>query len=232
MQILTTVAMIWIACAGNVVAQQVSDGMFVTGEGVVSMVPDMATIRLGVNERAASAEAAMDQTAQKVGGILAQLDTLGVAALDRQTSGFYLRPVYDNRPREETTPVQVVGYEAGNTVTVTVRDLMKLGTLLDAVVAEGANDFNGLQFSLQDDSEALALARTKAVADAMARAVQLAQAAGVKLGHLTGMQETSFGLAPVQMRSAEMRSMDMPIETGEVDVRAQVSMQFDIIPGL
>jgi len=221
-----------ILCAGfasGALAQQAPQGITVNGQGVVSIAPDTATIRLGVSERAASAAEAMAQTSEKVRGILDQLDSLKIAGLDRQTSGLYLRPVYDNGSRSDTTPVQVSGYEAGNTVSVTVRDLSKLGQLLDAVVAEGANDFNGLQFGLQDNEAALEQARKDAVLDAMARAQQLADAAGVKLGKVISMSETSQGFRPMEMRSAQMKSMDMPIETGEVDVSAQVSLQFEIV---
>lgn len=228
MRILQGVALIWLAFATSVMAQSDQNGITVSGEGVVALAPDMATIRLGVSERAATASDAMRQTSEKVTAILAQLDTLAVAGLDRQTSGLYLRPVYDDRPRADNSPVQVVGYEAGNTVSVTVRDLSKLGALLDAVVAEGANDFSGLQFGLQDNADALIAARKGAVADAMARASQLAQAAGVTLGAIEQMSESSQGYRPMEMRASQMRSMDMPIETGEIDVRAQVTMKFAI----
>ncbi|HDY96285.1 MAG TPA: DUF541 domain-containing protein [Sulfitobacter litoralis] len=221
-------AILCVGFASGALAQQAPQGITVSGEGVVSLAPDTATIRLGVSERAASAAEAMAQTSEKVRGILNQLDSLKIAGLDRQTSGLYLRPVYDNGSRNDTTPVQVSGYEAGNTVSVTVRDLSKLGQLLDAVVAEGANDFNGLQFGLQDNQAALEQARKDAVSDAMARAQQLADAAGVKLGKVVSMSETSQGFRPMEMRSAQMKSMDMPIETGEVDVSAQVSLQFEI----
>ncbi|WP_273100023.1 SIMPL domain-containing protein [Sulfitobacter litoralis] len=221
-------AILCVGFASGALAQQAPQGITVSGEGVVSLAPDTATIRLGVSERAASAAEAMAQTSEKVRGILNQLDSLKIAGLDRRTSGLYLRPVYDNGSRNDTTPVQVSGYEAGNTVSVTVPDLSKLGQLLDAVVAEGANDFNGLQFGLQDNQAALEQARKDAVSDAMARAQQLADAAGVKLGKVVSMSETSQGFRPMEMRSAQMKSMDMPIETGEVDVSAQVSLQFEI----
>ena len=221
-------AILCVGFASGALAQQAPQGITVSGEGVVSLAPDTATIRLGVSERAASAAEAMAQTSEKVRGILNQLDSLKIAGLDRQTSGLYLRPVYDNGSRNDTTPVQVSGYEAGNTVSVTVPDLSKLGQLLDAVVAEGANDFNGLQFGLQDNQAALEQARKDAVSDAMARAQQLADAARVKLGKVVSMSETSQGFRPMEMRSAQMKSMDMPIETGEVDVSAQVSLQFEI----
>mgnify|MGYP003636342084 CR=1 FL=1 len=231
MQILKMAVIMWGVLATVVQAQETNPGITVNGESVVSQAPDMATISLGVSKRAPSASEAMANTSEKVRGILAKLDTLQVAGLDRQTSGLYLRPVYDEQSRDGSTSVQVVGYEAGNTVRVTVRDLTKLGLLMDAVVAEGANDFNGLQFGIRDNSQSLLEARKNAVADAIARATQLAEAAGVKLGDVISMSESSQGFRPMEMRMSQMKSMDTPIETGEVDVRVQVTVHFAILQG-
>ena len=231
MQILKMAVIMWGVLATVVQAQETNPGITVNGESVVSQAPDMATISLGVSERAPSASEAMANTSEKVRGILAKLDTLQVAGLDRQTSGLYLRPVYDEQSRDGSTSVQVVGYEAGNTVRVTVRDLTKLGLLMDMVVAEGANDFNGLQFGIRDSSQSLLEARKNAVADAIARATQLAEAAGVKLGDVISMSESSQGFRPMEMRMSQMKSMDTPIETGEVDVRVQVTVHFAILQG-
>ena len=231
MQILKMAVIMWGVLATVVQAQEANPGITVNGESVVSQAPDMATISLGVSERAPSASEAMANTSEKVRGILAKLDTLQVAGLDRQTSGLYLRPVYDEQSRDGSTSVQVVGYEAGNTVRVTVRDLTKLGLLMDTVVAEGANDFNGLQFGIRDSSQSLLEARKNAVADAIARATQLAEAAGVKLGDVISMSESSQGFRPMEMRMSQMKSMDTPIETGEVDVRVQVTVHFAILQG-
>lgn len=231
MQILKMAVIMWGVLATVVQAQETNPGITVNGESVVSQAPDMATISLGVSKRAPSASEAMANTSEKVRGILAKLDTLQVAGLDRQTSGLYLRPVYDEQSRDGSTSVQVVGYEAGNTVRVTVRDLTKLGLLMDTVVAEGANDFNGLQFGIRDNSQSLLEARKNAVADAIARATQLAEAAGVKLGDVISMSESSQGFRPMEMRMSQMKSMDTPIETGEVDVRVQVTVHFAILQG-
>ncbi|KKM87951.1 hypothetical protein LCGC14_1263730 [marine sediment metagenome] len=231
MQILKMAVIMWGVLATVVQAQETNPGITVNGESVVSQAPDMATISLGVSKRAPSASEAMANTSEKVRGILAKLDTLQVAGLDRQTSGLYLRPVYDEQSRDGSTSVQVVGYEAGNTVRVTVRDLTKLGLLMDMVVAEGANDFNGLQFGIRDSSQSLLEARKNAVADAIARATQLAEAAGVKLGDVISMSESSQGFRPMEMRMSQMKSMDTPIETGEVDVRVQVTVHFAILQG-
>ncbi len=231
MKLLNTVLAIWLGCAGIAGAQSVEQGIIVTGEGRVAAVPDMAVITLGVRETAPTAKAAMDQVTTSVAGILERLDALNVAALDRQTSQFFLRPVYDNRPNDNGTPPEITAYEAGNSVTVRVRDLGQLGTLMDAVINIGANDFNGLSFGLKDDSSVLASARALAVTDARLRAEQLAQAADVKLGSVTRMTESSFGAQPKAMEMASARvSMDSAIAEGEVEVQAQVTMVFSIAP--
>ena len=99
------------------------------------------------------------------------------------------------------------------------------------MVAEGANDFNGLQFGIRDNSQSLLEARKNAVDDAIAKATQLASAAGVKLGDVISMSESSQGYRPMEMRVSQMKSMDTPIETGEVDVRVQVTVHFAIEQG-
>lgn len=227
-------AVVWVgASAGWAQTPEVQQGIIVTGEGVVSSAPDMATITLGVTERADSAAAAMDQVAVSVAAILTRLDGLGIAARDRQTSGFYLRPLYDDRPGTEGGTQEVTGYQAGNSVTVEVRDLAVLGDVLDGVIAEGANDFNGLNFGLKDDKPLLVEARKRAVADAMDRAAQLADAAGVTLGAVLQISESSQRYMPMQMPMMEARgAMKDSIAQGEVDVSAQVTMVFGVAPKL
>ena len=92
MRMLKIAAIVCAGFASGALAQQAPQGITVNGEGIVSLAPDTATIRLGVSERAASASDAMAQTSEKVRGILDQLDTLKIAGLDRQTSGLYLGP--------------------------------------------------------------------------------------------------------------------------------------------
>lgn len=223
---------LWILCTGFAFAQMPEQGIIVTGEGRISAPPDMATITLGVRENAKTAKEAMGKVTISVTAILEQLDILGVEGKDLQTSRFYLNPVYNNRSSNDGNPPTVTGYDAGNSVTVTVRDLGKLGEMLDAVIDIGANDFNGLSFGLQDPAPALAAARKVAVADAMDRAAQLAEAASLNLGTVLRMTENSQGGAPMAMEMAAMRSgMNDAIAGGEVDVQAQVTMVFAIAPG-
>jgi uncharacterized protein len=231
MRFLTLMTAIWLGTGLAVSAQDAEQGIIVTGEGRVSVEPDMAVITLGVREAAPSAKEAMDQVTASVAAILERLEALGVDPADRQTSQFFLRPMYDNRPAEQATPPEITGYEAGNSVTVRVRELDGLGTLMDEVIDTGANDFNGLNFMLQDDSQALAEARKLAVADARQRAEQLAEAATLSLGNVLRMTENSYGVQPKAMEQASFRgAMDSAIASGEVDVTAQVTMTFSIAP--
>ncbi len=214
-----------LAMAPAVQAEEIAQGVFVQGEGRVSVAPDQAIINLGVRERAKTAQAAMDAMAQSVSGILAALEAQGIDAADQQTSRFYLNPIYNEARLDQGR--QITGYEAGNAVTVTVRDLKGLGPILDAVIATGANDFNGLSFGLQDDSAAVEEARKAAVADAMMRARVLAEAAGLELGDVLRLSDGASGAGPVHMGMADARvSMESAIAPGEVDVSARVTMVF------
>jgi uncharacterized protein YggE len=232
MKWITWASVIWVMAASAVWAQAPSaqeTGLIVTGQGEVAAVPDMAVITLGVRQRGDTAQEAMAQVSTDVSGILVALADLGVAALDQQTSGFYLRPIYNDRGITDGSPPDLVGYEAGNSVTIRVRDLARLGQTLDAVIEIGANDFNGLRFELQDATGAKSLARQLAVADARAKAEELAAAAGVALGPLVRISETGGNAAPRMMEMSAARSgMGNAIASGDVTVEANVTLVFEI----
>ncbi len=231
MKVFKWAALVLVVWAQAVLAQGPEQGIIVTGEGRISAPPDMATITLGVTENAETAGEVMDKVTASVAAILAELEAMGVAPQDRQTSGFYLSPVHNNRTSSSNDAPRITGYRAGNSVTVRVRDLDELGPVMDAVIKIGANNFNGLRFGLQDSKEAYAQARVLAVQDAALRANQLADAAGVTLGGIQRITESSHHGAPVMMEMAQSRSaMSDAIATGEVDVVAQVTMVFSIAP--
>jgi len=223
-------AVIWLMTVPAAWAQSAAEsGIIVTGEGHVALAPDMAAITLGVRHRGDTAQEAMALVTDDVAGILGTLTNVGIKAMDQQTSGFYLRPVYNSRGINDGTPPDLVGYEAGNTVTVRVRDLTVLGSTLDAVIEVGANEFNGLRFDLQDASAAQSLARQRAVLDARTKAEELAQSAGVELGALVRLSETGGNAGPRMMEMAAGRaSMDSAIASGEVEVQARVTLVFEI----
>lgn len=201
----------------------------VTGEGSVEAAPDMATIRLGVTNQDTEARAAMDATSDAVAAILARLDELGLERRDMQTQRLTLNPVWSQRPDGEGRRVnEITGFSASNIVMVRVRALEDLGRILDAVIADGANEFNGLRFDVQQPGPLVEKARRAAVRDATVKAQTLAEAAGVPLGPVLSISEHGGRPQPVMMEMAAARGADMPVASGEVSVQAQVSMVFAI----
>ncbi|MEQ3625075.1 MAG: SIMPL domain-containing protein [Celeribacter sp.] len=203
--------------------------VIVRGAGVVKRVPDMATIVMGVEERAETADAALTAANEVGAAILERLTAEGIAPRDVQTSGLSLSPERQ-RPRDDTQPPEVVGFIATNLVTVTVRDLDRLGPLLDTVVrGDGANRFQQLTFDLADPAPAEEDARIAAVTEAGAKAETLAGAAGVTLGRIVEITEDSAG-RPMYARQ-EMRMADssgVPVAPGEIEVRVDVGITFEI----
>lgn len=196
----------------------------VVGEGRVATTPDMAVISLGVTHQAKTARAAMDMVNGDAVALLAALAAFDVAPRDVQTDQLSVSPLWDNGDRVR----RITGYVARNAVSVRVRDLPKLGAVMDAALSAGSNDFNGVNFAMQDPTPLEAQARAAAVKDAMARAAELAEAAGVTLGPVVSLTEQGGYSQPRMMAAA--RSEDMAIATGEVAISASVSMTFDLIP--
>ncbi|PCH65406.1 MAG: hypothetical protein COC12_14635 [Rhodobacteraceae bacterium] len=205
----------------------------VTGTGSVATVPDMAMINLGVSNRAKQAADAMAATSETTAKMLQQLAALGIEPADMQTSNLSLNPVWSNRSssgsgvRPGPGDREILGFVASNSVLVRVRDLHALGQIMAAVTSVGANNFNGLQFSLQDPEPLANLARQKAVADAIAKASLFAMAADVPLGAVQSITEQG-GARPMAMEMPVARGAAMPIAAGEVSVAASVVMVFAI----
>ena len=201
----------------------------VQGQGSVEQAPDMATITLGSQFAAKQADDALDQVSEATATVLATLAELGVESKDVQTSGLYLNPVWDDSYNRHGGR-NIRGYSAGNTVHIRVRDLDKLGGLLDQVVEDGANTFNGLSFGLQDSTDAKNEARRRAVADARAKAELYAEAAGVSLGKIIELTDgvTSSPQPMFMERSAMVMSDAVPIAEGEVSTSARVTITFEI----
>ena len=216
--------------AGAALAEDAARRITVTGEGVARAAPDMAVLTLGVRHQAATAAEALAATNAGAAAVLGRLSEAGIADRDMQTSGLSLSPIWD-RSNDHNVPPKVVGFEASNTVTIRARDLSALGGILDAVVADGANEFRGLQFTLQEPGPLQASARKLAVADAIARAALYAEAAGLRLGPVMTIRDPSAQAAPMPMMRAEMAMADaggVPIAQGELELRAEVVMEFKI----
>lgn len=154
----------------------------VTGEGRVAAAPDMATLRLGAAAEAKEAGEALRQTSDITQRILDRLGEAGIEARDIQTSGLSLSPLRQNYREGTAETPGIAGYAASNGVTVRLRDLDRLGEVLDAVVSDGANTLDGLSFGLQEPRPLMDEARQLAVADARAKAELYAKARVSPLG--------------------------------------------------
>jgi uncharacterized protein YggE len=201
----------------------------VTAEGRADVRPDLATITLGVTTRADTAAAALAENSARLSAVLARLRGAGIAERDLQTSGLSLGPQFDYS-RDGQAP-RLVGYEAGNMLTVRVRALDTLGTILDMAVGDGANTFHGLSFGLAEPGPALDAARADAVAEARRRAGLIAAAAGVRLGAVIEITEGGGHVQPMAMArmSAPMAEASVPVAEGEVSYAASVTIVWALV---
>lgn len=198
----------------------------VTGEHTAQAAPDLATVDMGVTTEGPSAAEALAANSGAVKAIMDRLAAAGVEGRDIQTSNLSLSPNWTSTPDGAGSVIS--GYVAMNMLSVRVRDLTKLGTVLDAVVTDGANTLNGITFGLQDPKPVMTAARKDAVADARTRAEELAAAAGVTLGRLVSITEGSAFQAPQPMyRQSMAQDAAVPVAGGEVGMTASVTLVFE-----
>lgn len=200
----------------------------VTGQGESRTAPDLAEIQLGVTSQADSAAAAMEQNAGQQTAVIEALKGAGIAPEDIQTSGLNLSPRMEYPENGAPT---INGYEATNMVSVRVTDIPKLGEVLDAIVAAGANQINGISFQREEAGEAEDEARRAAVEDARHKAEVLAEAAGLSLGPVIVMRDAPVaeGPGPMMMRAEAARDASTPVEAGELSVSAQVQVEYALL---
>ena len=204
--------------------------LVVTGTGEARARPDVAVISAGVVVQADTASAALAENSRAMNAVLEQLRAAGLAAEDVQTSQFSVTPLYE-RPapeRETTAPPRIVGYQVSNQVTARVRDIDRLGAVLDALVGAGATNIDGPSFEIADPEQLLGEARDEAVADALAKARRYAAAAGVELGEILAIEEGGAYAPPRPMMRAEAMAADVPIAPGQSELAASVTMTFAI----
>lgn len=201
----------------------------VVAEGTVSRVPDLATINAGVVTEAPTAAAAMRENADRMSATIAALKKAGVAPRDIQTSAINLNPQY--RYTEGKPPV-ITGYQASNQVMIRFRDVKRAGSILDTLVAEGANQINGPSLSVDNSASALDEARVAAVKAARARADLYAGAAGLRVKRILSISEQQ-GYSPqpypmVMAMSREKASADTQVEPGEQKLAITVAVSFEL----
>jgi hypothetical protein len=201
----------------------------VSGEGSVSAPPDYAEIRGGVVTKAKTAGEATDANARLMAAVIAALTNAGIARNDIQTAQFSMQPVYAlPQPGSEQ---KLIGFSASNQLTIKIRQIDKLGDIMDRLVAAGATDVGNISFQHSDLSKVLDQAREAAVADARRKAELYARAAGLTLGTVAWISEDTGTAPPAFARvrtMAPMAAAPTPIMSGEDTLRVQITVGFDV----
>ncbi len=197
--------------------------------------PDLAIVTLGVLARGASAQAAQQAQSTRMSAVMDAARTAGVAEADVQTVGFSIEPQY-TYPRSGAP--RITGYVSRNIVAVRVRDLSKVSALIDATVAEGANELQGIQFTFEDEEASRNAARAQALTTARARADSYATAADMRVARVLSitepggivpeprdgfMRNQAYSVAPEQAAAAGAQ-----IAPGELDARSSVTVVYEL----
>ena len=211
-------------------AAPASDGtlLSVSSRAEARKAPDIATFSAGVVTQAADGNAALRQNAEQMNRVLAAIKAAGVADKDVQTSGISLNPQYRY---EENQPPRITGYQASNTVNVKLREVAKMGKVLDALVASGANQVNGPSFGIDDPEPLHDRARLDALKAARARAETYAGALGVRVRRIVSISEGGAAMPSPMPRMAMMKAEaydSTPVAAGESSVSVNLDVVFEL----
>lgn len=198
----------------------------VSASGTAEAPPDAAVYATGVVSEAATARAALTANGTAMRNVIDGLKGLGIAAKDMQTQGFSIQPRYQ-QSRSGSTP-SIGGYQAQNGVRIIVRDLTRLGEIIDKAVSLGANQAGGIQFTVSKAETLLDKARKAAMANALRRAKLYAEAAGGEVGEVLSISEQSHGGEPRPMVRGRMAmsAEAVPVEAGSETLTATVHVTY------
>lgn len=213
---------------GTVDLNTQQEGIWVSGEGEVTVTPDIATLWLGVEAQAETVTEAQSQAVEAMDNVMDTLTDNGVDEKDIQTQYFSISQV----TRWDDDELIVIGYRVTNMVTAKIRDIDDVGSIIDAVATAGGDliRINNIAFSVDDPSEYYEEVREEAVADAQAKAEQLADLAGVELGKPTYISEGTI-YPPVVYRDVGMTEVTpplTPISPGEIELTLTVQVAYAI----
>lgn len=200
--------------------------IIVTGSGSATVPPDYAEIASGVTTQAKTAKEASDANAKVMAALNAALKTDGIAADDIQTLRFSVSPVYG--PPQQNTPPKLVGFSVSNELGIKVRQIGKVGEILDSLIQAGATDSGSVQFLHSNTSQTLDQARQAALADARRKATLYAQGAGLKLGGVAWITEVPAYAPPGPMAGrAYAAAASVPISAGTDTLNVQITVGFE-----
>ncbi|MBK6646018.1 MAG: SIMPL domain-containing protein [Anaerolineales bacterium] len=231
--ILTVFTLVLSACGPttiNQAAPELARTLNVTGLGVVYLTPDIVYINIGVNTQRENASEAVAINKEQTNAVIQAIKDFGVDPKDIRTTNF---SIWSNPQYDEFGQVKGSNYAVDNTVNVTVRDLDKLGDLLDAAIQAGANSIYSIQFDVEDKTEATKQARTQAVEDAKVEAQELADAAGVSLLTIDNISYYESSPTPYYEGKgggggAVSESAAVPIQPGQLAISVTVNITYSI----
>ncbi len=205
----------------------------VHGSATTSVKPDLVEVVAGVVTQAAKAADAIAANTAQMADVHRLLKSLAIAEGDVRTRTVSVQPQYDHRPRAPGQPI--IGYQATNELIIKIRDINILGTVLDKLVESGTNRITGIRFGLRDADQARNDVRRLAARNAREHAALYAEGVGVKLGRMVSLTEAGGGgRAPQPFEGAMLRAEatqagPVPIAPGEIDIRAEVAVVFEIV---
>jgi uncharacterized protein YggE len=217
----------------SVLSQEKGEPLIVSGEGKVSVTPDIAKVSLGIQESGDSLKTVQESVNKKSQSLVSQLKKLGIDEKDIKTTGYNVYPNYDYR----ATPQRINGYSVSINYEVTIKNFDKVNDVLSLATSSGANIVGGVSFDLSPDikKKKLQEARESAVKEAKDKAEGLAKAAGISLGRVINISEQEVG-GPRPVALLE-KSMGAPADTvptqpniqpGETEIDITVSLSFEI----
>ncbi|XUW99619.1 MAG: SIMPL domain-containing protein [Dehalogenimonas sp.] len=220
------------AQSGELVNTTQQVGIWVSGEGKVTVVPDVANLSLGVQVESATLADANQKASAAMEALINVLKTQGIADKDIKTQNFNIYPVYDYT-KDIGTPV-IRGYQVTNTVVVKVRVIANAGKIIDASVAAAGDAVrvNSISFSVDDPTKSIDQARELALLDAKAKAEQIARVTGVSLGSVSYVSDSSSTAARVLPPSFDSKAgaagSTTPILPGDTDLTVSVQVIYNI----
>lgn len=219
-------------CAPTVRAEQPAGERSITvlGQGSVTAKPDLAVVQLGIESLAATVAEASQENNATMAAIMAKLQELNIAEKDIQTSNLSISSVNYGMDRGDSAGDQ---YRVSNMVQIKVRDVERVGPVLDAVIEAGVNQVHGVSFTVDEPQALEDQARAKAVEDAGRRAEALADLTGLSVGKVIQISEGGssvplFGGGLVYGRGAAAADAGMPVSPGEVEITYQVQVTYAI----
>jgi len=227
---LLQVIFLFSSCTNVTLPTAENDGILVTGSATIQASPDLATLRVGVQSFAKTAQKATSDNNRKIENIIISLKDKGLTDKDMETDSFNISPQQEYKNNK---PPIVIGFNVSNILVIKIRTLESVGEVMQATIENGANTINGLTFSIEDPTPFRQEARRLAMEDALSRAEVLAEASGIEVGKPISIQELSYGGPVVKsenLAGAEFaRDARVPIQApSEVGTKINLQVRFEI----